>query len=126
MILHSPSTVQMYSWVNQGYVQNAMQSKLANRQMQQIHATKEQTRKITLRCFNASGYMYSWYTYTYTSAHFISDSERVNVVLSVCALLIKILLETHCQPCQTFLLDRETNKNKTKEQESIHKTQHTG
>ena len=55
--------------------------------------------------------MYSWYTYTYTSAHFIIDSGRVKVVFSVCVLLIKILL-TRCQPCQTCLFDREASKNK--------------
>ena len=70
--------------------------------------------------------MYSWYTYTYTSMHFIKDSERVNVVFSVCVLLIKILLANIDNPVKHFCLTEGQVKTNTETKASKQITQHTG
>ena len=62
-----------------------------------------------------------------TPARILLKTRDESMLFSVCDLLIKILLATQCQPCQTSLLDRETNKNRheNKKHEDIHRTQHT-
>ena len=86
-------------------------NKLTNRPMQQT-CNEKHSRQIILRCFNASGYMYSWHTYIYTSGYFIIDTERANVVFSVCVVLIKIFLAHIANPVNHFCLtEREAKTN---------------
>ena len=57
---------------------------------------------------------------------FIIDSRRVNVVFSVCVVLIKILLAHIANPVKHLCLtEGQTKQARKQEHENKHRTQHT-